>query len=257
MKDYERLLKVAVDFGVLLLINGAEIYRVEESMQRILKAYGLDDADVFAIPHLIVATIVTPDKHVITRTRRIYVRDSNFDRLAAANDLVREVCATTPHLNDVTEKLAAIRKRPIYHSGQRLLFSALTGFFFTLLFQGHLADAGVTAGAIALSRLICFQMERFHANAFFVTIVASLVHTFVALSMGLYFPLLQTDRIIMGTLMILVPGVTFTTALRDIIAKEIVAGLIEGVEAILVASAIAIGSALGFMIVGELWGFLA
>lgn len=257
MRDYERVLKVAVDFGVLLLTNGAEIYRVEESMQRILNAYGFEDPEIFAIPHLIVATIITPEKHAITRTKRVYVRDSNFDRLAATNDLVRKVCATTPDIDDVNEQLAEIRKRPIYRFGQRLLFSALTGVFFTFLFQGHLGDAVVTALAIVLSRLICFQMERFHANAFFVTIIASLVHTTVAMMMGFYFPMLQTDRIIMGTLMILVPGVTFTTALRDIIAKDLLAGIIEGVEALLVGSAIAIGSAMGFMLVGELWRLLA
>lgn len=254
--NYERLLKMAVDFGTVLLSNGAEIYRVEESMQRLLKAYGIHVAEVFAIPHLILVTITTPDNRTLTRSKRVYVRDTNFDRLQAANDLVRTVCAKTPALDDVFEQLAMIRQRPIYSRNVRILLSALTGVFFTLLFHGRVIDAGVAGLAIILSRVVCFQMERFHANAFFVTVVASFIHT-VAASMAVWFiPDLLTDRVIMGTLMILVPGVTFTTAIRDIIAKDLLAGLIEGMEALLVASAIAIGSAGGFLLMNELGVYL-
>lgn len=254
LRNDERLLKVAVDFGTILLGSGAEIYRVEESMQRILKAYGIEEAEVFAIPHLILTTIVTPDKRTITRSKRVYFRDSNFDRISAANDLVRQVCATTPPLNDVFEQLSILRKRPIYSTATRVVFSALTGLSFTLLFQGNLLDGFVTAFAIIISRMICVQMERFHANSFFVTIIASFIHTLIAYAMLSIFPSLQVDRVIMGTLMILVPGVAFTTALRDIIAKDLLAGIIEGMEALLVATAIAIGSTLGFLVMNQVWG---
>lgn len=248
----DRILKMAVDFGTVLLSNGAEIYRVEESMQRLLKAYGIPLAEVFAIPHLIVVTVTTPDNRTLTRTKRLYIRDTNFDRIQAANDLVRRVCDETPDLDKIFDELALIRQRPIYSDLVRILLSALTGVFFTFLFQGRLIDAGVTGLAIVASRLICFQMDRFHANAFFVTIVASFIHTIVAFSASSFIPDLQTDRVIMGTLMILVPGVTFTTAIRDVIAKDLLAGIIEGMEALLVASAIAIGSAAGFYLMFEL-----
>lgn len=254
--NYERLLKMSVDFGTVLLQNGAEIYRVEESIQRLLKAYGVHVAEVFAIPHLIVVTMTTPNNRTLTRTKRLYIRDTNFDRIQEANDLVRRVCAETPDLDQVFEKLADIRKRPIYPLAVRILLSALTGIFFTLLFGGRSLDAGVTGLAITVSRMVCFQMDRFHANAFFVTIVASFIHTVIASMAAWVLPDLLTDRVIMGTLMILVPGVTFTTAIRDIIAKDLLAGIIEGMEALLVASAIAIGSAAGFLLMSELGVYL-
>ncbi len=38
--NYDDLISAATDVGYLLLRNGAEIYRVEDSMQRIFRAYG-------------------------------------------------------------------------------------------------------------------------------------------------------------------------------------------------------------------------
>ena len=96
-------------------------------------------------------------------------------------------------------------------------------------------------------------MDQFHPNSFFVTVVASFIHTFIAYSAILLFPQLHIDRIIMGTLMILVPGVAFTTALRDIIARDLLAGMIAGLEALLIGAAIAIGSSVAYLVVVKGW----
>ena len=75
-----QLLNAAVDVGYMLLANGAEIYRVEESIQRILYAYDAKNADVFAIPSCIIVSINDRDNEAITKIRRLYSRDTNFAR---------------------------------------------------------------------------------------------------------------------------------------------------------------------------------
>ncbi|MDU7245517.1 MAG: threonine/serine exporter family protein, partial [Clostridiales bacterium] len=89
--SYHRLLSTTIDLGVLLLVNGAEIYRVEESMQRILKAYGIESTDVFAIPNLIILSMETADKETVTKTRRVYARGTNYRIVCEVNDYVRYI----------------------------------------------------------------------------------------------------------------------------------------------------------------------
>lgn len=254
--NYHRLLSTTIDLGVLLLVNGAEIYRVEESMQRILKAYGIESTDVFAIPNLIILSMETADKETVTKTRRVYARGTNYRIVCEVNDYVRYICAQKPPLAEVRQHTQEIRRGPVYGFPTQLFAAALIGFFFTLFFDGTLKDAVVAMAAVALAKALCMQMERFHANAFFVTLVASLIHTTVATGCSLFMPDLHLGRMITGTLMILVPGIAFTTAIRDMIARDLLAGMIAGLECILVGSAIAIGSTVGYWAVSEGWKWL-
>lgn len=244
--DYHRLLNVSIRLGVLLLENGAEIYRVEESIQRVLNAYGVKKVDLFAIPTLIIVSIEDPQFETLTKTKRLHSRGTNFDRVSATNDYIRYVCEEKPPLKDVLDEINRIKKRPVYRIPMHLFSASLVGFAFTLFFDGTVWDAIVAMFAVFLARAIGIQMERFHANSFFITVVASFIHSAVATTVCLLIPELHLDCIIMGTLMILVPGVAFTTALRDIIARDLLAGMIAGLEALLIASAIAIGSAVAY-----------
>ena len=69
--DYDKLLNCAVELGCRLMYSGAEIYRVEESISRLLQAYGLESPEVFAIPTCVIVSVTTPEGHPITRMRRI------------------------------------------------------------------------------------------------------------------------------------------------------------------------------------------
>lgn len=255
--DYHRLLNVSIGLGVLLLENGAEIYRVEESIQRILHAYGVKKVDLFAIPTLIIVSIEDNNNKTLTKTKRLHSRSTNFDRVNVANDYIRYVCNKKPPLDDVLDEINAIKERPVYGFMMHLFSATLVGFSFTLFFNGTISDALVAMFAVLFARIVGVQMERFHANSFYITVVASFIHTAIASTICLLFPELHLDRIIMGTLMILVPGVAFTTALRDIIARDLLAGMVAGLEALLIASAIAIGSALAYWTVAEGWNLIA
>ncbi len=255
--DYHRLLNVSIRLGVLLLENGAEIYRVEESIQRVLHAYGVKKVDLFAIPTLIIVSIEDNNFETLTKTKRLHSRSTNFDRVNVANDYIRYICKAKPPLKDVLDEIDLIKERPVYGLPMHLFSAALVGFAFTLFFSGTITDALVAMTAVLLGRAVGVQMERFHANSFYITVVASFIHTAVASTICLFFPELHLDRIIMGTLMILVPGVAFTTALRDIIARDLLAGMVAGLEALLIASAIAIGSALAYWTVAGGWSLIA
>ena len=69
--DYDKLLNMATELGYQLMFSGAEIYRVEESVFRLLRAYGLEHPQVFAIPNALIVSVTTPQGHPITRMSRL------------------------------------------------------------------------------------------------------------------------------------------------------------------------------------------
>lgn len=243
MSNEQCALKIAVSIGALLMRNGAEIYRVEESIRRILKSYGYKHSEVFAIPNHLIVTIENEDGEAVTRTKRIYSRSVDFQRVAALNDLSRKLSDHPMPFDAAIKEINYIKQQHGYSTPVTFLSYGMVGMFFTLMFGGNLPDGFVSCLAVFLGRLACMQMERFHANTFFITLTASFIHTTVAYLSVFSFPSLHLNHIIVGTLMVLVPGVAFMTAVRDIIARDLNAGIMEMMEAIVVATAIAVGSA--------------
>lgn len=242
--DYDELLSVATAVGESLLENGAEIYRVEESVSRIVGAYGVQEVDVFAIPNCLITTVVRQDGKSLTKIKRILSRGTNLDRVNRLNDLCRRVCRDRPELSQVRRELEEILRRPVYGLAVKTLAYGITAFAFTLFFGGNFWDALCALLFGAAIKQVAFQMEKLHSNAFFVNTVCSALTAalaMLAVRLGLA---ANMDKMVIGTLMNLVPGVAITNSMRDIIAGDLVAGLTKMTEALLVATAMAVGAGL-------------
>lgn len=247
----EDLLSTATDVGALLLENGAEIYRVEESVTRILGAYGVQEADVFAIPSCLITT-VSLDGQTQTKLRRVRSRRTDLDRVERYNNLCRRICAQTPERAEVQRAIGEIQGRPMYRLPMQVLAFALSASAFTLFFGGVWNDALCAAVIGAAMKLIGHQMDRFHTNSFFINIVlsgltAALAVAAVTLGVGT-----NMDKMVIGSLMNLVPGVAITNSMRDIIAGDLIAGLTRLTEALLTAVAMALGA--GIAMAALHWG---
>lgn len=252
--NYNELITVTTDVGCLMLANGAEIYRVEESMQRIFRAYGVKTGEIFAIPTCINVTITTPEGKPITLIKRIPARATNLDRVERGNDLCRRVCRNVPDFSEVRRELSAIERRPVYSFYFQILAFALVAFTFTLFYGGSFADGLWSMVCGAAIKVICHYMNRVQANSFFVNIVASAAAAAIALTAAQFNIMLSTDKIIIGALMNLVPGIAITSFMRDIISGDLMAGIIRFTESMLVATAIAIGAGIALTITRMIWG---
>lgn len=164
--NYDELINTATDVGYMLLANGAEIYRVEESMQRIFRAYAVDSGDVFAIPTCIYVTISTAQGRPITKIKRCYSRITNLDKVERVNDLCRRICRDTPAFSSIREELRGIDARPNYSFVEQVMAFSLVAFAFTLFYGGTFADAVCAIFCGAVMKLVSSQMNRFHANSF-------------------------------------------------------------------------------------------
>mgnify|MGYP005764249495 FL=1 len=247
----EDLLSTATEIGVLLLENGAEIYRVEESVIRILQAYGVEEADVFAIPSCLITTVSVDGKNH-TKLCRVYSRRTDLDRVERYNNLCRRICRQTPDRKEILRALGEIKGRPVYRLPMQSLAFALSASAFTLFFGGNWMDALCAAAIGALTKPASLQLEKFHTNPFFANIMLSGMTAALALLSVWAGAGQHVDKIVIGAFMNLVPGVAFTNSLRDIIAGDLIAGLTRLTEALLTALAMALGA--GIVMTAAKWG---
>lgn len=252
--DYEELLSFATAMGHRLQESGAEIYRVEESVQRVLSAYGVSTGEVFAIPNCLFASVTTPGgTHPITRVRRMGFHGTDVYRLELLNDLSRKICATTPPLEEAWDMLRDICDDSTNYSYEFQLFAhALAGFAFAFFFGGGFRDA-VCAALCGLSIGVSLSfLSKFNTNPFFKTGVSGFFSAVVALLLTAAEIGVNYNIIIIAALMDLVPGIAFTTAVRDIIMGDTFSGMSRALEAILIGVSIALGTGLALVIVSAM-----
>ena len=225
--DYDALLDLGTELGYKLVLSGAEIYRVEESVLRLLTAYGLQP-QVFALPSCLIVSVNTPSGHPITQMRRVPPHGTDIELLERCNELCRRLCREVPHRAYPTRIL--------------LLGYAAAAAFFTAFYGGTLLDTlcgGLCGLAVGLWMLWASPRLRF--NNLFQTLIGAAIASLLALilvHMGIGG---QLEAITIGTLMVLVPGMALTNAMREIMAGDIFSGLSRTAESILTATAIALG----------------
>lgn len=253
--DSEAVLDFAVEVGYQLLISGGEIYRAEESISRILTAYGLTTGEVFAIPNCIMASISTDQGRARTRVRRIPNHGTDIYRLEAVNDLCRKLCAHPVPVEEASARLAEILEKEPYYSVPVNLFAHFIGAgTFGLFFGGSWQDgvcAGLCGMAIGVTVLL---LNKVKANLLFKTIAGAAVSALMALLLTAIGFGRSVDLITIGALMILVPGIAFTNAVRDIMVGDMVSGLSKFSEAILIGTAMALGTGFAMVLAGWIGG---
>lgn len=253
--DYDRLLELVSEMGFRLMFSGAEIYRVEESISRLLKAYGAERGEVFAIPNCIIVSLTSPMGKPLTQIRRMPSHGTDIYLLERYNDLCRRMCRETPPFEEAIaqmEEIASTHK--VYSLGAQMLAYFLGCGMFSLFYGGSVWD-GLCGGICGMVIGLCLALtSRLGANLFFKTIAAGAASALVALVLTTIGLGQNAESIIIGALMALVPGIAFTNAMRDIMAGDMVAGISKAAEALLIGAAIAMGTALPLGVTRMLMG---
>lgn len=240
--DYNTLLELATTVAHRLAISGAETFRVEDSVILIMQAYGVE-AEAFAIPNCLTVSIETPEGIPMTRMRRIGYHGNDLDSVERYSNLSRRICRERPDPKVAFDWLKEADKArrqyalPVYLVGN---FLGASGY--SVFFGGSLVDslfAGICGVVVGLVGLL---MEQLKANAFFRTIIASFLMAVLAYVLSVLGIVQNADTVIIGTLMILVPGLLFTNAMRDIIYGDTNSGLNRIVMVFMIAVAIALGT---------------
>lgn len=150
-----QILHEALNIGEQMLICGGEVSRVEDTISRICRAYGMKKVDVFSITSCIIVTIETKEGELVTQTRRVGGYETNLHRLAQLNALSREICAKRTRPEEVGEKIHRILTERSFPLWWEFVSYCLVSGMFTLFFGGSLADG--FASMIPAVWLWCFS----------------------------------------------------------------------------------------------------
>ncbi len=242
---YEELLELTMDLAYEIQCCGAETYRVEDTVTHVLSAYGIQP-EVFVIPNCIITSIRTPDGLSLNRMRRSRGSSNNLEGVEKYSALSRELCRDKPSLEDFRARLKET-KRGLRHYGFwiGLLGHALAAAGFSVYFGGTWMDCIVGGCCGVAVGVMGAWLGRFHTNVFFQTVASSFVLAlvgYVLLHAGLGSCL---DAVLIGTIMLLVPGLLFTNSVRDIIYGDSMSGVNRLVQVIIISIALAVGIAAG------------
>lgn len=237
----ENILTVIMNLGKEMLMCGAEVNRVEDTINRLCTAYGMENAEIFSITSLILVSVRNGDNSFLSQSRRIASYIFNFYRLEELNALSRTACRSLPSAEDLQVMLDEILKHSHYHKLLRLLGFILTSGGFCLLFKGSFVDAACAAAISVVVFLIERVFTRLSINGMFYNFISSLFSGVMAFYMASWNIGAHLDKIMIGDIMLLIPGLMLTNAIKDMMNGDTMAGFLRFCEALLTAIAIALG----------------
>ena len=224
--DYEIL---SAKIGAKMLESGAEIFRVEDTVKRILSFSGARQINVFCISSLLI--VKTERKELIIRVENA---DINLFEIERLNSLSRAIC----------ENRGFAHQKNRYSLPLKIFGIILATGSFCLYFGGSIYDAIFSGIAGVFISFFPSLVDSFFSK----NLISSALAGLLAFSFGAIFKGLSPDCIMIGTIMLLVPGLTISNSIRDIMTSDILSGIIELIEAIFTALAIALGFAFSVVI---------
>lgn len=251
------ILKTASRLGRAILECGGEVYRVEDSMERFFSSFNISNPQIFAIPATIITTVEDSSGEAYTITERIRSIQTNMDRLDKVNSLCRKACTGHISPDQINSELDIILSdKNTYSSSVQIAGYRVASSFFCLFWGGSFRDFIVAAFAGTVTKLVLNMMSRVKSNIFFSNFCASLSIALIAITAQLSGISDNMDMIIIGTIMMLVPGVAITNIMRDIIRGDLITGTTKIAEVILTAVAIALGVGIPISVINTVAGGL-
>ena len=239
--DLNKLLNISTLAGKIMLESGAETYRVEETIVRIGLSFGVDDAESFVTPTGII-TSLTKDSTTVTLVRRITSRGVDLNKIDLINNLSRQVQAQSMTIDELNTELINISQSDRYSAALTLFSSCAAAGCFALMFGGNIKDffaAFIIGACIKIVSTVCQKLD---INSFFINSLGGGLCAILAIILMKLNICANLDKTIIGSIMLLVPGLTITNAIRDTIAGDLLSGITKAAEAFLVAISIVVGT---------------
>ena len=239
----KKVLILALHAGELMMKSGAEIYRVEDTITRICKACKIPYVEVFATSTGIFLSLDegSADADMHTFIKRIKGSSIDLDKISRINHFSREFTTTDLSIDagiTILKEISNIKSYPLL---LRILGAALVSSFFALIFEGDIRDFYCSFVIGAFSYMTSVLLDKIETNLFIRGFCCCALATFLALlsiSIGLGS---NISSIIIGSIMIFLPGMAITNAIRDTLAGDTLSGVSRGLEAIIVAVSLAAG----------------
>jgi uncharacterized membrane protein YjjP (DUF1212 family) len=243
--DSKAVMELALNAGHILLENGAEISRVEETMDRICRAYGVRSCNAFVLSNGIFMTAGSDAEPYYAKVQHIPVSSTHLNKVAAVNQLSREIEEGRYTAAQALQALDQIIRMPGKRKGMQILASGVGSAAFCYLFGGNLRDSLCAFATGLLLYLFVLSVSSTHLSKIVGNICGGMLVTSVCSLMYLTGIGEHLNFMIIGSIMPLVPGVPFTNAIREIADGDYISGSVRMLDTLLVFFCIATGVGIG------------
>lgn len=238
--DINEIIRIALKAGELMLVSGAEVYRVEDTIITIFSCYNIE-CECFVLLTGIFICVKDIDLNDITVFRGI--KEHNFDlkRMELVNSFSRNLNGKLLSYEDASNILEGIENAGHYKLGLRLAAAAVTAFTFSMLFEGSLFDS---LAASIISIIVYYLKEKISKLGFFQFFeyfISGALVGILSIAAVKIFPGFNIYKIIIGSVMILLPGLAITSGIKDALYGDTVSSIYRIAEAVFIVTAVGLG----------------
>jgi uncharacterized membrane protein YjjP (DUF1212 family) len=242
------VMQVATEAGHIMLENGAEIFRVEETMERITRHYGIDSGRFFVLSN----GILTSGGTRYSNVEFIPFKGAQLEKVVAVNRLSRAIEKGGCSIQEARERLSEIKNMKAKPFLEQVMGSAVGSGAFCAIFGGSYLDCAASFVTGLLLYVFVLMVSRRGMSKIVTNILGSILATtlsvvFMRIGFGEH-----PGNMIIGSLIPLIPGVPFTNGIRDLANEDYIAGSTRMIDALTVFFCIAAGVALTFLVDGRI-----
>lgn len=251
-KEIKKAVDISARAGSLLLKSGADITRVEDTINHMMHAFGVKKYDIFTITNGIFVSASADDAPEgmgdYTRILEVPKNSSDLGKVDLINTLSRDIEAGKYGMDEAAARLDEIEKNTGYPVIVNMAAAAVASGAFSFLFGGGPVDAALAA-LIGFSYYYLFlRMSKTKLSKLLTNGICGCLLALLSVACFKLIPGVNLDKVIIGAIMPLIPGVSFVNSVRDIAAGDYISGAIRMIDAIVTASGIALGVGLTILI---------
>ena len=237
------VLRLALFIGELLLSNGAETSRVEDTMKRVCSSRGFKYINIFISP----TSIIISDSRFdgVTFLTMIKERNINLNKIVLFNEFSRKfVSDTSISTKEALKELKLLNKNADTYSNLKTVFATGVGCasFACLIGEYSIVSFILTTLASMVACIIYDKVFKITDISACASLVASIVISLIAVTLTDLNLISSPTTMIVGAIMPLFSGVAFIKGVRDLVTGDLISGGARVSEACLNSISLASGA---------------
>lgn len=242
-EEVKKVVDMALEAGRILLKNGAEIFRVEETITRMCNHFGVTKVDIFTLSHGIFVSAENEKGETYTKVKHIPLSGADLGIVAQVNELSRQIAEGNVGLEEAEKELKRIEGMKPQRWYLQILASGVSAACYGFLLGATITESLVTFCIGCLIYVWVLMAKRFRLSKLIINTVGGILITLLAILARFITTttVLRLDGMIIGAIMPLIPGLAFTNAIRDIADSDFLSGTVRMMDALMVFVYIAVG----------------
>lgn len=234
------IINFAILCGQIILENGGETYRAEQTTLYICKGLGIKNAECFATPTGIFLSVLDIDNKDLTIIKRITKHSINLNTINFINKISRDIYTKNINLLEGHNEIKKVKNMKIKNIN--LVFaSAFSSAFFCLLIGGKILDGIISFICQILISLSFIYLSKYNFPSFLTSLIGGFVSAIITTFFSFFYKSINVDYILIASIVLMLPGITITNAVRDTLRGDLVSGTAGIIDSFIIAVSIAFG----------------